>query len=189
MEKVKCFVSCYFFSLDKIPKIKICHMVVKEHTEVIEGRRSLIAVDVIDSEEAAEDASFNHGGADFDKEDGSGLLGAGVTEEVEDMQKYLKASSISSYMLKHYNLLTHGFENNIMAQEKILKYKCNFGAKPEWREGRRVVCSYLDVETTKDKFFLLNPATLDCIPGYIMEDSVGKAEIYLWIYFKLLLHS
>ena len=40
------------FSLDEIPKIKICHMVAKYHPEVIEGRRRLIAVDVLDSEEA-----------------------------------------------------------------------------------------------------------------------------------------
>ena len=29
----------HFFSLDKITKIKICHMAAKEHPEVIEGRR------------------------------------------------------------------------------------------------------------------------------------------------------
>ena len=28
----------HFFSLDEIPKIKICHMVAKYHPEVIEGR-------------------------------------------------------------------------------------------------------------------------------------------------------
>ena len=42
-----------FFSLDKIPKIKICHMVAKDHPEVIEWRRRLIAVDFLDSEEAS----------------------------------------------------------------------------------------------------------------------------------------
>ena len=31
----KCFVSCLFFSLYEIPKIKICHIVAKEHPEVI----------------------------------------------------------------------------------------------------------------------------------------------------------
>ena len=36
-----------FFSLDEIPKIKICHMVSKEYPEFIEGRRRLIAVDVL----------------------------------------------------------------------------------------------------------------------------------------------
>ena len=56
-----------FFSLVKIPKIKICHMVAKDHPEVIEGRRRLIAVDVLDSEEAAEDASIVHDDADFDE--------------------------------------------------------------------------------------------------------------------------
>ena len=32
-----------FVSPDQISKIKICHMVASEHTEVIEGRRQLIA--------------------------------------------------------------------------------------------------------------------------------------------------
>ena len=49
-----------FFSHDEIPKIKICHMVAKDHPEVIEGRRRLIAVDVLESEETAEDASILH---------------------------------------------------------------------------------------------------------------------------------
>ena len=39
-----------FFALDKIAKIKICHMVASENPEVIEGRRRLIVTDVIDSE-------------------------------------------------------------------------------------------------------------------------------------------
>ena len=79
MDKTKCFVSCSFFSLDEIPKIKICHMAAKEHPEIIEGRRRLIAVDVLDSEEEAEDASIVHDDAAFDEEDGSGLVGIGVT--------------------------------------------------------------------------------------------------------------
>ena len=29
----------HFLPLDEIPKIKICHMVAKEHPKVIEGRR------------------------------------------------------------------------------------------------------------------------------------------------------
>ena len=49
-----------FFSLEKIPKIKICHMVANDHPEVIEGRRRLIAVDVLESEESYEDASIVH---------------------------------------------------------------------------------------------------------------------------------
>ena len=43
-----CFVPLY-----QNPKIKICHMVVSEHPEVIEWRRRLIAIDVIESKEAA----------------------------------------------------------------------------------------------------------------------------------------
>ena len=47
-----------FSSLEKIPNIKICHVVLKEKPWVIEGRRKLIDVDVIDYEEADEDASI-----------------------------------------------------------------------------------------------------------------------------------
>ena len=86
----------HFFSLDKTPKIKIFHMVAKYHPEVIEGRRRLIAVDFLDSEEASEDASIVHDDAAFDEEDGSGLVGAGVTEEVQDMQKALNPSYLLS---------------------------------------------------------------------------------------------
>ena len=66
----------------------------------------MIAVDVLDSKEAAEDASIVHDDAALDEEYGSGLVGEGVTEEVRDMQKALKSSSLSSYMLKPSKLLT-----------------------------------------------------------------------------------
>ena len=81
-------------------------MVAKERPEMIERRQRLIAVGVPDSEEAAEDAAIYHDDADLDEEGGSGLVGAGVTEEVGDMQKNLKSSSLSSYVLKPSHLLT-----------------------------------------------------------------------------------
>ena len=84
----------HLFSLDEIPKMKIYNMVAKDHPEVIEGRRRLIAVDVLDSEEAAEDASIVHDDVAEIEEDGSGLVGGILTEEVQDMQKDLKYSSI-----------------------------------------------------------------------------------------------
>ena len=62
-----------FAPLDQIPNTKICHMVASEHPEVIGGRRRLIATDVLDSEEAAEDGSIDDGGAALDKEDESAL--------------------------------------------------------------------------------------------------------------------
>ena len=40
---------------------------------------------VLDSEEADGDAYIGHDGAALDGEDGIGLVGAGVTEEMEDM--------------------------------------------------------------------------------------------------------
>ena len=63
------------------------------------------------------------------------------------MQKALKSSSLSSYLLKPSKSLTHGFENNRTAQEKLFKHMCNFGSRSEWRKGRSVISSYLDVES------------------------------------------
>ena len=113
------------FSLDKIPKLKICHMVAKEHPEVIGGRQRLIDVGVLDSEEAAEDDSLDHDGDVSDEEYGSSLVGEGVTKEVEDIQKSLKYSSLSSYIMKPSHLLTPGFEKNRTAQENLFKNMCN----------------------------------------------------------------
>ena len=69
-------------------------MVAKERPEVIEGRQQFISVDVLDSEESAEYSSIYHDVDALDEEGGSGLVGAGVTEEVEDMKNALKYSSI-----------------------------------------------------------------------------------------------
>ena len=90
--KNKIFFLVRFFSLDNIPKINICHMAAKEYHKVIEWRRLLIDVDVLYFEESAEDDSIVHGDADMDEEDMSGLVKAGVTEEVGYMQKALKSS-------------------------------------------------------------------------------------------------
>ena len=87
-------------------------MVAKEHPVVNEGRRLLIFMDVLDSEEAEEDSSIYHDGDASEEEYGSGLVGAGDTEEVEDIEKALKSSYLSSNMLKPSHLLTQGFENN-----------------------------------------------------------------------------
>ena len=97
-----------FVPLEKIPKIKIFHMVASEHPEVIEGRRRLIVTDVLDSEEVAEDGSIDNDGDASYEEDYSGLgevvLRTGVTQsgakEVKEVQWVVKSSSPSSYMLK-----------------------------------------------------------------------------------------
>ena len=96
---------------------------------------------------------------------------------MEYIQKDLKYSSLSSYMLKPSNFLTQVFNNNKTAQDKLLKHMCNFGARKKWREGRRVVSSYLEVDTTRDQCRLLNHMPLDCITGYIMEDAVGDRDL------------
>ena len=152
-------------------------MVAKENPEVIEGRRSFIDLDVLDSEESAEDASIVHDYAALDEEYGSGLVGSGVTEEVGDMQKSLKSSSLSPYMLKRSQLLTQGFGNNSTAQEDLFKHMYKFGSRAEWREGRKYVRSYLDVNTTKDQCRILNSTPLECIAGYIMDDDVCKMAL------------
>ena len=136
----------------------------------------MIAVDVIESEEAAYDDSTDHDGAALDKYDGSGLLGSCVTEEVGDIQKDLNYSSILSCMLKPSQLLTQGFGNNRTVQEKLFKYMFNFGSQEECNNRIIVVSSYLGVETTKYQCRLLNPTPLDFIAGYIMDGAVvGRA--------------
>ena len=69
-----------------------------------------------------------------------------VTEEVEDMQRVVKYYSLSSYLLKYPSLLTQGFNKNNKAQEKLFNRMCNFGARAEWRNGRRSLSSYLGVD-------------------------------------------
>ena len=86
----------------------------------------MISVGALDSKEVPEDSYINSYGAASNEKYWSGLLGAGVTEEVEDMQKDLKYSSLSYYTLKPYHLLTQVFDNNRPAQEKLFKHMCNF---------------------------------------------------------------
>ena len=110
----------------------------------------------------------------MNEEDGGGLVGEGVKEEVKDMHTALNSSSLSSYLLKPSHLLTQGFENNRTTHENLFKHICNFGSQAEWREGRRVVIYYIDVDATKYQCCLLNTMPLDCIVGYIMDDDVGN---------------
>ena len=91
----------------------------------------MISVDVLDSEEADEDASIIHDDADLDEECGSGLVGAGVSEEVGDMQNALKCYSLLSYILKPYHLIKQLFGNNRTAHDNLFKHMCNFGAQAE----------------------------------------------------------
>ena len=92
------------------------------------------------------------------------------------MQRVVKYSSLSSYMLKPLYLITHGFNKKKKAQEKLFNHMCNFGSREEWRNGRRSVSFYPDVEISNDQYRLVNPTPLDCISGYIMEDAiVGRA--------------
>ena len=142
-----------FVALNQLLKIKICHMVVSEHPEVIGGRRRLIDMDIPDSE----DGSIDDDGDDLDEEDESCSREAGartgVTEvfkkDTEEVQWAVKYSSLSSYMLKTPSLPTQGFKENNKAQEKLFNHICNFGARAEWRNSRRAVSSYLDVEIRK----------------------------------------
>ena len=61
-----------FVHLDQIPKINICHMVASENPDVIEGRRWLIDMYVLDSEEEDYYGSTDNDGTYFDEEDDSG---------------------------------------------------------------------------------------------------------------------
>ena len=72
MEKRNVLSLIFFVPLDQNPKIKICHMVASENTEVIEGRRRLVATYVLDSEEVDEDGSIDNDGDSSDEEYESG---------------------------------------------------------------------------------------------------------------------
>ena len=45
-----------------------------------------------------------------------------------------------------------------------------------WRYGRRYISSYLDFDTIKDQYRLLNLTLFDCIIGYTTEDDVGDRD-------------
>ena len=72
------FSLIHFIPFDQIPKIKICHIVASGHPEAIEVIPRLIATDVLDSEEAAEDGFIDNYGAASDEEDECGLGEAGT---------------------------------------------------------------------------------------------------------------
>ena len=84
------------------------------------------------------------------------------------MQRVVKSYYILSYMLKPTSLLTQGFNKNKKAQQKLFNHMCNFGAQEEWRNGRRSVSSYIDVDISNDQDRLVNPTPLECITFYIM---------------------
>ena len=96
---------------------------------------------------------------------------------MKEVQKIVKYSSLLSFMLKHTSLLTEGFKENKKSQEDLFKIMFNFGSLSVCRNGRRSVSSYIDVDTRKYQYRLLNPTPLECISGYIMEDSVGYRSL------------
>ena len=42
---------------------------------------------------------------------------------------------------------------------------------------KRAVISYIDVDTIKYQYRLINPTPLDCIAGYIIEDGIGDRDL------------
>ena len=79
------------------------------------------------------------------------------------MHQVVKYYYLSSFMLKPTYLLKQGFNSTKKAQEKLFDHMCNFGARSEWRNGRRVVSYYLDFDISNDQCRLVNPTPLDCI--------------------------
>ena len=120
MDKKNVLSLIHFVPLDQTTKIKKFHMVASENPDVVEGRRRLIATDVLEYEYESKDGSIDNYGADSDEEDKSGSGEAGVrtgatqsgTEEVEEVQQDVKYSSIFSYLLKPPSYLTKGFNKN-----------------------------------------------------------------------------
>ena len=98
-------------------------------------------------------------------------------EEVEEVHKAVKCYYLLSYMLKPPSLLTQGFKKNKNSQEKIFKHMRGFGARAEWRNGRRAASYYLDVETRNHQYCLVNPTPLDCTKDYIMGGAIGDRAL------------
>ena len=92
-------------------------MIASEHPEVIEGSQRLIAVDVLEPEEAGQDGSIDINVSASDEEDESGFGEAGVstgvievvTKEVEEVHKAVKYSNLSSFVLTPPYLITQVF--------------------------------------------------------------------------------
>ena len=88
-------------------------------------------MDVPDSEEAAEDGYIDNDGAAYDEDGDIGLGEVGVrtgvtksgTEELEEVQRVVKYSSLSSFMLKPPYLLTQGL-TRIRRHRKIYSTIC-----------------------------------------------------------------
>ena len=67
------------------------------------------------------------------------------------MQRVVKYSSLSLFILIPTYLLTQGFNKNKKAQENLFNHMCNFGSRSEWRNGRIVVSSYINVDISNDQ--------------------------------------
>ena len=80
-------------------------------------------------------------------------------------------------MLKPPSLITQGFNKNKKVQENIFEHMCNFGEQTEWRNGRRAISSYLDVDIGYDQYRMVNPNTLKLIKGYIMEYAIVDRDL------------
>ena len=160
-------------------------MVANEHPGVIEGRQRFIATGVIDSQEEDEDGFIDNYGADLDEEDESVSVEEGVrtyftqsgTEEVEEVQRVFRFSSLSSYMLKPPSLLTQSFNKNKKAHENLFKRMCNFWSRAKWRNGRRSISSYIGVDIINDQYRMVNLTPLECIAGYIIQGAIGDRDL------------
>ena len=60
-------------------------MVASEHPEVVQGRWQLVAMDILDSQDAAEDVFIEDDGSALVEERESGLIEAGVSTCVTEL--------------------------------------------------------------------------------------------------------
>ena len=154
-------------------------MIANEQSQVIEVGQLLISTKVLDPQQLDQDGSIDEYGDSLDDDSVLGQAGVRtnvtevVTKEVVEAHQAVKYSSLLSFMLKYTSLLTQGFEMNKNTHEKLLE----FGAQLVWRIYRRAISSYLDVDTSKNQYRLLNPTPLDCISGYVLQDVVGDRYV------------
>ena len=72
-----------FFTLDQITKIINFHNITSGYTELIQGRRKLINMDILDSGDSCEDGAADDYGDSLDEQDEGGSVEAGTSTDVK----------------------------------------------------------------------------------------------------------
>ena len=151
--------------LEHVPKLRICHQVVKEHPDVIVGtRRATVLVDGDNSD----DAETHNDRSDT-------LIDLTLENRNEGTTT---AQGLNSFMLLPPSLLKEIKEaktnvETVSAQEKLFKHVVKFRNRMNYDKTKISVSDHLNVEVSEDQQRLLNPTVLDTVAGFLLKDAQG----------------